>query len=152
MKRRGTGAHPSVSPLLIRSGNRTRPSIRSNLVGFPIPLSGNSSALQEAVDHAPVAACPLAGLVQLSLFSIIAVPICLLLGLPLWHCAMRSGRQRRGDALRFGLIAGGLIGAVMAIIGDPGTRWFDEPLDFLGYCLAGLCAGGVTYRLGYRRP
>ncbi|KQN81353.1 hypothetical protein ASE91_11055 [Sphingomonas sp. Leaf62] len=79
------------------------------------------------------------------------MPICLMLGLTLWDFAIRSGRQRRGDALRFGLIAGGLIGAVMAIIGDPGTRWFDEPLDVLGYCLAGLCAGGVAYRLGYCR-
>ncbi|KQM90232.1 hypothetical protein ASE70_02155 [Sphingomonas sp. Leaf22] len=115
-----------------------------------------SWSLREVIGHEPASAYPLTALVQISLFSIvvgsiIAVPICLLLGLPLWHFAIRSGRQRRGDALRLGLIAGGLIGAVMAIVGDPGTRWFDEPLDVLGYCLAGLCAGGVAYRLGYSR-
>jgi hypothetical protein len=113
-----------------------------------------SWTLREAIDHRPVATYRLAGLIQLSLFSIligsiIAMPVCLMLGLPLWSFAIRSGRQRRRDALRFGLIAGGSIGAVMAIIGDPGTRWFDEPLDFVAYCFAGLCAGSIAHRAAY---
>ncbi|MDJ0278418.1 hypothetical protein QLH51_16595 [Sphingomonas sp. 2R-10] len=115
-----------------------------------------SWGLREGIDHGSVVDDRLPGLMQLGLFGIvvgscIAVPICLMLGLPLWDFAIRSGRQRRSDALRFGLIAGGFIGAAMAIIGIAGTRWFDEPLDFLGYCLAGLCASRVAHRLGYPR-
>lgn len=115
-----------------------------------------SWGLREVIARGSVVDDRLLGLIQLGLFSIfvgslIAVPICLMLGLPLWEFAIRSGRQRRRDALRFGLIAGGFIAVVMAIIGIPGTRWFDEPLDFLGYCLAGLCAGWVVHRLGYPR-
>ncbi|KQN88887.1 hypothetical protein ASE90_18365 [Sphingomonas sp. Leaf67] len=71
MKPQATCAHPFVSPLPVRSGNRTRPSIRSNLVGVPILLRGNSSALRKAVDHGPAVAYPLAGLLQLSLFGIV---------------------------------------------------------------------------------
>lgn len=112
--------------------------------------------LREVIDHGSVVGGRLPGLIWLGLFGIvvgsfITVPICLMLGLPLWDFAIRSGRQRHRDALRFGLIAGALIGAVMAIIGDPGPRWFDEPLDFVGYCVAGLCAGRIAHRLGYPR-
>jgi len=112
--------------------------------------------LREVIGHGSAVDGRLLGLMQLGLFSIflgsfIAVPICLMLGLPLWDFAIRSGRQRQRDALRFGLIAGGVIGTVMAIIGDPGTCWFDEPLDFAGYCVAGLCAGRIAHRLGYPR-
>jgi H+/Cl- antiporter ClcA len=112
--------------------------------------------LREVIDHRPVVDGRLPGLIRLGLFGIvfgsfIAVPICLMLGLPLWDFAIRSERQRQRDALRFGLIAGALIGAVMAIVGDPGARWFDEPLDFIGYCVTGPCAGRIAHRLGYPR-
>lgn len=115
-----------------------------------------SWGLREVVGHGSVVDGRIVGLIQFGLFGIfvgsfIAVPIGLMLGLPLWDLAIRSGRQRRREAQRFGLIAGGLIGTVMAVIGDPGTCWFDEPLDFVGYCLAGLCAGRIAHRLGYPR-
>ncbi len=115
-----------------------------------------SWGLREVIGHGSVVDGRLPGLIQLGLFSIVvgsfvAVPICLMLGLPLWDFAIRSGRQRHGDARRFGLIAGASIGMVMAIIGDPGSRWFDEPLDFVSYSIAGLCAGRIAYRLGYPR-
>ncbi len=78
----------------------------------------------------------------------ITLPFALPIGLTLWHFAVRSGQQRRCDARRFGLIAGALIGTVLAIGGES-TGWMGEALDFLGYCLAGLCAGSIAHRAAY---
>jgi len=81
--------------------------------------------------------------------SIVAMPFCMLIGLPLWSFAIRSGRQQHRDAMRFGLMAGALIGAVLAVVGDAWPSLLKEALDFLGYCVAGLCAGSVAYRAAY---
>ncbi len=88
-------------------------------------------------------------LLVITVGSCIALPLCLTIGLPLWHLAVRSGRQTRRDARRAGLIAGAAIGLVMAGVGiDTGGR-FEALLDFLGYCLAGLCAGSIAHRTAY---
>lgn len=81
--------------------------------------------------------------------SCIAIPCCLMIGLPLWHFAILSGRQRRRDARRFGLMTGALIGIGMAVLGEPWISGPDEALDLLGYCLAGLCAGSIAHRVAY---
>ncbi len=81
--------------------------------------------------------------------SIVAMPFCMVIGLPLWSFAIRSGRQQHRDAMRFGLMAGALIGAVLAVVGDAWPSWAEEALDFFGYCLAGLCAGSIAYRAAY---
>ncbi|WP_235525251.1 hypothetical protein [Sphingomonas sp. Leaf42] len=81
--------------------------------------------------------------------SLIAIPFCLMIGLPLWHLAVGSGRQSRRDALRLGLIVGAIIGLAMAVFGVNDGAWYDEPLDFLGYCLAGRCAGFIAHRAAY---
>ncbi|KQM65351.1 hypothetical protein ASE65_14925 [Sphingomonas sp. Leaf16] len=110
--------------------------------------------LRSALIDGPVQLVPLWLSLQQSLFVIvvgtcIAMPFCLLIGLPLWHFAIVSGQQQRRDALRFGLMTGALIGAVMAVIGDPWVSTPEEAFDFLGYCLAGLCAGSIAHRAAY---
>lgn len=82
--------------------------------------------------------------------SCVALPACMMLGLPLWHLAARSGRQQRHDAVRFGLIVGATIGTVMAVFGVVADTWYAELLDFLGYCLAGMCGGSIAHRVAYR--
>lgn len=78
----------------------------------------------------------------------ITLPFALLIGLPLWHFAVRSGQQQRRDVVRFGLMTGALIGTAMAVIGE-GSGWTGEVFDFLGCCLAGLCAGSIAHRAAY---
>ncbi|MFD1033353.1 hypothetical protein ACFQ15_01635 [Sphingomonas hankookensis] len=74
----------------------------------------------------------------------VTLPFSLMIGLPLWHFAVRSGQQQRRDAVRFGL----MIGTVMAVGGE-WTGWIGEVLDFLGYCLADLRAGSIAHRADY---
>jgi uncharacterized membrane protein len=86
--------------------------------------------------------------------SFIAIPLCLAVGLPLWHLAQRWRRHRLHDALWAGLLAGAIIGTLMAlpkIAGDSSWYAFDrnDLFEFAEYGIAGLCAGWVAHRLGY---
>lgn len=88
----------------------------------------------------------------LFLGSIIAIPLCLVIGLPLWHVAIHAGRHDQRDAYRCGLIASGIIAVlVIAVMGrDLSYRnWYDVLPLFGGICLAGLVAARVAHRLGY---
>lgn len=88
--------------------------------------------------------------------SFLAIPMCLAIGPPLWRLAQRWQRHRLADALAFGLVAGAIIGIVMAlpdIAGDPPWSAIDrsELFELAEYCIAGMCAGWVAHRLGYPR-
>ncbi|KQM26722.1 MULTISPECIES: hypothetical protein [unclassified Sphingomonas] len=87
--------------------------------------------------------------------AIIAVPLCLAIGLPLWYLAMRTARERRSDAVRFGLAAGAIIGWIISFLSTDGTQasvTFDILLLFLLFCGAGISTGWIAHRLGYPRP
>ena len=84
--------------------------------------------------------------------AIIAVPACLAIGLPLWHLAMRRGRQNRRDAVRFGLAAGTVIGGLVAILlseGNGGTLTPTALLMILLFSGAGMSTGWIAHRIGY---
>jgi hypothetical protein len=77
--------------------------------------------------------------------SFVAVPLCLLVGLPLWSRFERAGRRARSDAIRAGSIAGGVIGLAMTAFSlADGASWSTELLDLAGYCLAGALAALVA--------
>ncbi len=86
--------------------------------------------------------------------SFLAIPLCIAIGIPLWHLAQRWNRHSRRDALYFGLLAGAIIGAMMAVPDFANDRpWSsidrNDVFEFVEYCIAGLSAGWVTHRLGY---
>ena len=88
--------------------------------------------------------------------SLLAIPMCLAVGLPLWRLAQRWRRHSVTDALAFGLIGGAIIGIVMALPEIAGKApWSamdrDDLFEFAAYCIAGLCAGWLAHRLGYPR-
>ena len=88
--------------------------------------------------------------------SLFAIPMCLAIGLPLWRLAQRWPRHRLADALAFGLVAGAIIGIVMAlpeIAGEAPWSAIDRSdlFEFAEYCIAGMCAGWVAHRLSYPR-
>lgn len=116
--------------------------------------------------------------IYLMVGSIIAVPLCLLVGLPLLARAERTGRRTCADAIRVGASAGLVIGLVLTTVqvavgvetwlddsssfssasygvllvsdGMPtATGWLMEALDVAGYCLAGGCAGIVAYAIAF---
>ncbi|WP_294318708.1 hypothetical protein [uncultured Sphingomonas sp.] len=86
--------------------------------------------------------------------SFLAIPMCLAVGLPLWRLAQRWQRHSLADALAFGLVAGAIIGIVMALpelAGEAPWSAIDRSDLFMlaGYCVAGMCGGGLAHRLGY---
>ncbi len=86
--------------------------------------------------------------------SLIGVPICLAIGLPLWCLAESRGRQTRRDASRYGLIAGAGLVVLLLLIGDlPETTgaWLEILTWSAALLLAGPCVGSVAHRLGYPR-
>lgn len=88
--------------------------------------------------------------------SLVAIPMCLAVGLPLWRLAQRWRRHSVTDAMVFGLIGGAIIGIVMALREFAGNSpWSgidrDDLCEFAGCCIAGLCAGWFARRLSYPR-
>lgn len=125
---------------------------------------------------------PSANVVAVYMFvgSFIAIPLCLLVGLPLWAWAERNGRRTRRDAIRTGVLAGlaiglmmtalqvangiqtwlddstsftsSVMGIVLIVDGMPTVAgWLVEVLDIASYCIAGACAGLVARRIAFGR-
>ncbi len=87
-------------------------------------------------------------LLYLIIGSMVAVPLCLMIGLPLWRWFERHGRTTRGDAVRAGGIAGLGIGVVMtglSLLFGEFSVWRTELLDMAIYIVAGSGAGIVAW-------
>ncbi len=102
-------------------------------------------------------ALPSVGFVLLCIVvgSFVAVPLCLIVGLPLWAVAERHGRRSRTDTLWFGLTAGAIVGAIMVLPDvfrdGPWRGGWDALIEFTEYCVSGGCAGLVARRAAFGR-
>ncbi|MGT2514026.1 hypothetical protein ACVOMT_07015 [Sphingomonas panni] len=84
--------------------------------------------------------------------TIIAVPVCLAIGLPLWHFGVHHGRQNLRDAVRLGLATGTVIGSVVAVLLSEGSGATLTPTAFLMillFSVAGISTGWIAHRIGY---
>lgn len=84
--------------------------------------------------------------------TIVGLPLCFVIGMPLWHVALRFGWQRRRQAAGCGGAAGALIAVLLPLwFGGSSTaaRW-DEALLFIGsFVIAGMCAGLVARHVAF---
>lgn len=86
--------------------------------------------------------------------SFVAIPLALAVAMPLWHLAERAGWRQRRDAIGFGVLTGGIVGALMIVtnLSREHAGIFiarDVLLDLLDYCAAGACAGLVAHRAAF---
>lgn len=80
--------------------------------------------------------------------SFIAVPVCLVIGMPLWYLAERAGWRSRSKAMQLGMVAGVIVGFGFLIldVADIGYATFAEVAAFLfAGAVGGLVAHGVAF-------
>lgn len=108
----------------------------------PSPLDGSSSRLP----------LPFFFPFGLVVGTFIGIPLCLLIGMPLWQVALLLGWHRRHEAASCGAASGLAIAVLLPLwlgMPSPAARW-DYAVLFIGsFVIAGVCAGLVAHHIAY---
>ncbi|KQN35497.1 hypothetical protein ASG37_14175 [Sphingomonas sp. Leaf407] len=80
--------------------------------------------------------------------SLIAVPVCLVIGMPLWYFAERAGWRSRHKAIQLGTLAGAIISFGFVLLAGPQQlvrAGYAGLWEVAGFCIAGAAGGLVAH-------